>query len=149
MGWHRFQIQKGSGVYLGNSISQEVIVMKRTLIYLFLCAFVAMSLAAGQICAARETGDSLFTAQSATPAAAISITGPVKINPEGRAFVVATKRGTVTVDARKAKVRDKSGKSVNFSTIKRGMMVTVKGVMNDKTIQATDITVFPVTRKSR
>ncbi|MGV8122026.1 MAG: hypothetical protein AB2L14_19880 [Candidatus Xenobiia bacterium LiM19] len=117
--------------------------MKRTFIYVFLCAFIAVILAASQTVDARETGDSLFLAQSAAPAAATSITGPVKGTPEGKIFVVAAKGGPVTVDAKKAKVRDKSGKFVAFSTIKAGLMVTVKGVINDKTMQATEITVFP------
>jgi hypothetical protein len=128
--------------------------MKRTLVFVFLCSFIAMSLGVCGICSAAGPESPQYIAQkatatpAATPATATSVTGPVKGSPTGKTFVIGAKGGPVTVDATKAKVRDKTGKFVSFSVIKGGLMVTAKGTMKAKTLVATDITVFP-TGKSK
>lgn len=86
-------------------------------------------------------------AKKTTPAGVQSVSGIVKGAPSGKTFVVARKGGTVTVDASKAKVRDKSGKFASFNEIKGGLMLTAKGAMSGTTLVATEITIYPSKKK--
>jgi len=81
------------------------------------------------------------------PAGIESVTGPVKGAPTGKTFVIARKGGPVTVDASKAKVRQKSGKFAAFSEIKGGLMVTAKGTMSGSTLMASEVTIYPAKKK--
>jgi hypothetical protein len=72
-----------------------------------------------------------------------SFTGPVKKAPIGKTFVLAVPRkGDVTVDASKAKVRV-NGKFASFDVIKAGVMVTARGTMNGATLAASDVEAHP------
>ncbi len=80
------------------------------------------------------------------PAAApksTKVTGPVKGAPAGTTFVIATKKGTTTVEAGKATFMMK-GKPFEMKDLKAGSMVSATGSMNGKTLVADKVDVFKV-----
>jgi len=85
---------------------------------------------AGPVLAKKDAPDAKHT----------SITGPVKGQPAGKTFVIATRKGTTTVDATGAKVRNK-GKFASFDLIKGGTMVTAKGTLQGDTLKAEEVEV--------
>jgi hypothetical protein len=74
------------------------------------------------------------------PAGVQSFTGPVKGSPNGKTFTLALRKGPMTVDASKAKVRA-NGKFAKMDVIKGGAIVTVVGKLTGTTIMADTVTV--------
>lgn len=69
-----------------------------------------------------------------------SFTGPVKGTPSGGTFVLALRKGPMTVDTSKAKVR-MNGKFAKMDSVKGGSFVTVVGKMSGTTFMADSVTV--------
>ena len=69
-----------------------------------------------------------------------SFTGPVKGSPTGDTFILALRKGPITVDMSKAKVRA-DGKFAKKDMIRGGGFVTVVGKMSGSTFMADSVTV--------
>ena len=69
-----------------------------------------------------------------------SFTGPVKGSPIGRTFIMGLRKGPMTVDASKAKVR-MDGRFAKIDVVKGGSFVTVVGKMSGATFMADTVTV--------
>jgi len=109
-------------------------------------AFLALALAvaaplgtAAQRTPAPHTG-STHTKTAPKAGATVSYSGPVKGSPTGTTFILALRKGPVTVDASHAQVRYK-GQFAKFEIIKGGTFVTVVGHLTGTTLQATTITI--------
>ena len=74
------------------------------------------------------------------PGATQSFTGPVKGAPVGRTFTLGLRKGPMSVDASKAKVRV-NGRFAKMETVQAGSMVTVVGKMSGTTFMADTVTV--------
>lgn len=79
------------------------------------------------------------TAKKPMPAAN-AVSGAVKGEPKGKTFVVASKKGTYTVDASRARCTYK-GKFFSIGSLKGGTLVTVTGPTKGSTIMATEVKV--------
>ena len=69
------------------------------------------------------------------------VTGPVKGAPRGSTFVIATRKGTTTVDASKATVRHK-GRFANVAMIKPGTFVQSTGTLSGSTLMASEVNII-------
>ena len=69
-----------------------------------------------------------------------SFTGPVKGSPVGNTFTLALRKGPMTVDMSKAKVRV-NGRFAKKDTVQGGAFVTVVGKMSGATFMADSVTV--------
>lgn len=69
-----------------------------------------------------------------------SFTGPVKGSPSAGTFTLGLKKGPLTVDASKAKVRV-NGRFAKLDSIQGGSFVTVVGKMSGTTFMADTVTV--------
>lgn len=87
-------------------------------------------------------GKPVATKPAAAPKAT-KVTGPVKGAPTGTTFVIASKKGTTTVEAGKATFMMK-GKPFEIKDLKAGSFVSATGSMNGKTLVAEKVDVFKV-----
>lgn len=69
-----------------------------------------------------------------------SLTGPIKGAPSGKTFTLGLKKGPVSVDATKAKVRV-NGKFASLTSLTDGMTATVVGKMSGTSFMADTVTV--------
>lgn len=69
-----------------------------------------------------------------------SFTGPVKGSPAGNTFTLALRKGPMTVDMSKAKVRV-NGRFAKKDSVTGGAIVTVVGKMSGSTFMADSVTV--------
>ncbi len=72
----------------------------------------------------------------------VTVNGVVKGAPIGKTFVLAGKKGTTTVDASHAKIRER-GKFTTIAAVKSGTVANAKGTMDGTTLKATDVNLFP------
>ena len=90
---------------------------------------------------------SISTAQRAGSRAAAGektkVTGPVKGAPRGSTFVIATKKGTTTVDASKATIRHK-GRFANVAMIRPGTFVQATGTLSGSTLMAAEVNIIRI-----
>ncbi len=102
-------------------------------------AIAAPSAATAQRSPAPHTGGT-NTKTAPRAGAKVSYSGPVKGTPTGTTFILALRKGPITVDAAHAQVRYK-GQFAKFELIKGGTFVTVVGHATGTTLQATTITI--------
>jgi hypothetical protein len=76
------------------------------------------------------------------PAGEVVVNGIVKGAPVGKTFVLANKKGTTTVDASSAKIRER-GKFTTIAAVKSGTVAQAKGAMAGSTLKATDVNLYP------
>ena len=83
--------------------------------------------------------------ERARPSAAsqTKITGPVKGAPRGSSFVIATRKGTTTIDASKATIRHK-GRFANVAMIKPGTFVQATGTLSGSTLMAAEVNIIRI-----
>ena len=93
----------------------------------------------GKMSGGKMSGDKMAGGKMASGATQ-SFTGPVKGSPTGRMFTLALRKGPMTVDATKAKVRV-NGRFAKMDMIKGGSLVTVVGKMSGTTFMADTVTV--------
>ncbi|MBS1714455.1 MAG: hypothetical protein JST30_08985 [Armatimonadetes bacterium] len=107
-------------------------------------ALAAMAPAMAQVGKTKTLAPRVAAQKSGTmkkPVAATNqVSGAVKGEPKGKTFVVASKKGTYTVDASKARCTYK-GKFFSIGSLKGGTLVMVTGPAKGSTITATEVKV--------
>src|SRR5688572_2595041 len=103
--------------------------MKKPLLFLAVAA--AASLLAGPPQAYAEDRKKPVAGQ-------VIVNGIAKGAPVGKTFVLANKKGTTTVDASSAKIRER-GKFTTIAAVKSGTVAQAKGTMDGATLKATDV----------
>lgn len=76
----------------------------------------------------------------------VSFTGTVSGAPAGKTFTLSITKGTYTVDASKARIRD-HGKFAKIDVIKPGAKVTVVGTLSGSSLTATSVTTNSAAKK--
>jgi hypothetical protein len=146
VGAHAFRYYRRTRMVTPLSVFQETTQMKKLA---FLFALVLTFALTGHAHAQKKDDSKMsggkmsggkMSGSKMAPAATQSFTGPVKGSPSGDTFTLALKKGPMTVDMSKAKVRV-NGKFAKKDVIKGGAIVTVVGKMSGTTLMADTVTV--------